>query len=354
MEFGGIVRAVRCGGVAIIALYLIGGLTDPGWAQQTSTSPDVGPSRFTLLEENDSLYFNSDKHYTQGFRLSDLIGGSPAPGGLWDGMFDLLSIGPLFEPGGTRKTAILAGQSIFTPKNLALKPPDPKDRPYAGWIYGGVSMLQEAPDKRMLENFEIDFGMVGPGALGQLAQNTFHQFIGAQQAQGWSSQIQHEFGGMVNYERLWRFPLFGDNSLGVDVVPELGATAGNIFTYGSAGGMLRLGKGLQADYGPVRVRPALSGTDYFDEAGLDNGSGWYLFVGTQGRVVGRNIFLDGNSFRPSRSVPKKPLVADFETGVSINWSQSVRLDVAVMQRTKEFYGQPSDDVLGTAALTFSW
>ena len=330
----------------------------PALAQQTAVSAAVQPSRFTILEENDSLYFNSDKHYTQGLRLSDLIGGSPSPGSLWDNAFNLLSFGPFFNPGGTRKTAVLAGQSIFTPKNLALKPPDPKDRPYAGWLYGGVSMLQDNAvafdNGHMLENFEIDFGMVGPGALGQLAQNTFHQFIGAQQAQGWSSQIQHEFGGMVSYERLWRLPLLGDNRLGVDVVPELGATAGNVFTYGSAGALLRVGKGLQADYGPVRVRPAMSGTDYFDQSGLDDGTGWYLFAGTQGRIVGRNIFLDGNTFRTSRSVPKKLLVDDLEAGVAINWSQSLRFDFTVMQRSKEFYGQQSADVLGTAALTFSW
>ncbi len=280
------------------------------------------PAAFTVLEENDSLYFNSDKHYTQGFRLSDLLGGSPTPGSWWDRGFDLLNFGPFFDPGGTRKTAILAGQSIFTPKNLSLKPPDPSDRPYAGWIYGGVSMLEEAPDKRMLENFEIDFGMVGPGALGEFAQNTFHQFIGAEQAQGWSSQIQQEFGGMASYERFWRLPLFGGNSFGVDVVPELGATVGNVFTYGDAGALLRIGRGLQADYGPVRVRPALSGTDYFDPSGLENDSGWYVFVGTQGRVVGRNIFLDGNTFRTSRSVPKKTLVGDAEAGFSVNWSKS--------------------------------
>ena len=273
-------------------------------AQQTASSADVEPSRFTVLEENDSLYFNSDKHYTQGLRLSDLIGGSPTPGSWWDRGFDLLNFGPFFDPGGTRKTAILAGQSIFTPKNLSLKPPDPHDRPYAGWLYGGVSMLQES-DKRMLENFEIDFGMVGPGALGELAQNTFHQFIGADQAKGWSDQIQHEFGGMVSYERMWRLPLFGDNGFGADIVPEIGATAGNVFTYGDIGGLLRIGRGLQADYGPVRVRPALSGTDYFDESGLDNGSGWYFFAGTQGRAVGRNIFLDGNTDRTGRGVPEK-------------------------------------------------
>jgi lipid A 3-O-deacylase len=328
-------------------------------AQQTASSVDVQPSRFTVLEENDSLFFNSDKHYTQGLRLSDLIGGTPTSGSLWDGAFDLLSVGPFFNSGGTRKTAILAGQSIFTPKNLSLKPPDPRDRPYAGWLYGGVSMLQESAlpwdNGSMLENFEIDFGMVGPGALGELAQNTFHQFIGAQQAKGWSDQLQHEFGGMVSYERMWRLPLpIGDNGFGADIVPEVGATAGNVFTYGDVGAMLRIGKGLRADYGPVRVRPALSGTDYFDDSGLDDGRGWYFFVGTQGRAVGRNIFLDGNTFRTSRSVPKKALVGDAEAGVSVLWSQSLRVDLSVTTRSEEFRGQHGSDDVCAGALTFSW
>lgn len=339
---------------AIALVFLCAGAAvGPAGAQQPAAAPDVEPSRFTILEENDSLFFNSDKHYTQGLRLSNLFGDSPKPGEFWDGPFNALSFGPFFEPGGTRKTAILFGQSIFTPKNLSVKPPDPHDRPYAGWLYGGVSMLQDN-DKRMLENFEIDFGLVGPGALGQVTQNTFHQFIAADQAKGWSSQLQHEFGGMVSYERLWRLPLFGDNSLGVDIVPELGVTAGNVFTYASAGGMLRVGKGLQADYGPVRVRPALSGTDYFDASGLDNDMGWYLFAGTQGRVMGRDIFLDGNTFRTSRSVPKKTLVGDIEAGLAVNWSKSVRVDFSVMQRSPQFQGQHGHDVLGTAALTFSW
>jgi hypothetical protein len=316
------------------------------------------PPRVTILEENDSLYWNSDKHYTQGLRISNLFGGTPAPGGWWDGIYNIVGLaGPIFETGGNlntiRRTSILAGQSIFTPKNLSLKPPDPSDRPYAGWAYGGISLMQET-DKHMLENVELDLGIVGPGSLAKQAQNDFHQFIGAQNAEGWSDQLQHEFGGMLSYERYWKFSLIGDNSFGVDLIPEVGATVGNVMTYGDVGGMLRIGKGLAADYGPVRVRPSLSGTDYFDTNGLDNGHGWYFFVGTQGRAVGRNIFLDGNTFRESRHVPKKNFVGDAQAGFSVLWNASWRTDFMVVTRSEEFVGQKTPDTIGTAALSFNW
>ena len=118
--------------------------------------------------------------------------------------------------------------------------------------------------------------------------------------------------------------------------------------------MIRFGKNLNVDYGPIRIRPALSGTDYFDTRDFDGSFGYYFYAGVQGRAVGRNIFLDGNSFRPSASVDKKTLVADFQTGVALYWSSKFRVDFSVMQRTEEFYGQKTPDVLGTAAIAFSW
>ena len=159
---------------------------------------------------------------------------------------------------------------------------------------------------------------------------------------------------MLSYERYWKLSLLGDNSFGIDVIPQVGATVGNVMTYGDVGGMLRIGKGLAADYGPVRVRPSLSGTDYFDENGLDGGHGWYFFVGTQGRAVGHNIFLDGNTFRDSRHVPKKDFVGDAEVGFSVLWSKSWRTDFMVATRSEEFVGQHGPDTIGSAALTFNW
>lgn len=329
-----------------------------GFLALAPAAASAGDERVTLLEENDSLYFNSDKHYTQGVRFSYLAPAlAPLAGG--NAPFDFFNgIAPVFARGGagteiSRRYAVFAGQSFFTPGDIRLDPPDPRDRPYAGWLYAGVSLLQESA-RHMLENLELQIGVVGPAAFAKQVQNDFHQFIGAAPAKGWHSQIKDEPGVALSYGRLWRFAIFGDGERGADVVPGLGATVGNVFTYGEAGGLLRIGTGLGADYGPVRIRPSLSGTDYFAGARAASGLNGYFFVGAQGRVVGRNIFLDGNSFRRSASIDAERLVADFQAGFSLFWSDAARLDFSVVRRTEEFEGQNRPDVIGTAALAFSW
>jgi hypothetical protein len=313
--------------------------------------------RVTVLEENDSLYFNSDKHYTQGLRFS-YLGPALDPQSEWDTPFDFLAgIPTVFTPSRVgehrqRRYAVFVGQSIFTPKDLRRSPPDPTDRPYAGWLYGGISLLQEA-DQHVLENVELDIGIVGPAALGQPVQNDWHQLIGARTARGWGSQIHDEPGLMLTYERAWRERIWGRDS-GIDVIPGAGATVGNVFTYGQVGALLRIGTGLAVDYGPVRIRPALSGTDFFASGRARDKSGYYVFAGVQARIVGRNLFLDGNSFQSSPGVDKKPLVADFQAGFSLFWSDAARLDFSVVERTEEFKGQRHFDPIGTASFAFSW
>jgi hypothetical protein len=315
-----------------------------------------GDGRFTIIEENDSLPFNSDKHYTQGLRLSYLA--PPLAGeGFWSAPFDALGVVlPWMSQEAstrTRRYAIIVGQSLFTPKAKDLSPPDRADRPYAGWIYGGLSLLQES-DRRILDHVELQLGMVGPAAAGRATQNDWHQFIGIAEAEGWGSQIQNEPGVLIEVERKWRLGLLGTPEAGVDLVPELGAVAGNVFTYGKTGALLRFGTNLDADYGPARITPALSGTDYADEGALGEGLGVYGFIGVEGRAVARNIFLDGNAFRESRSVDKKSFVGDLQAGVSLFWSKSLRFDVMAMRRSPEFEGQQSPDVLGMVGFSVFW
>ncbi len=353
-------RRLRIAALALGAVVAIDSRAVAQSGADPGPSPHYDDWRTTILEENDSLYFNSDKHYTQGFRLSFL---SPVlqPNGWTDDVFQFVGKIPTVFANGAesqRRFAWFFGQSIFTPKNLAVKPPDPRDRPYAGWLYVGPSLLQETGNQ--LENLEVDLGVIGPPALGRQVQNDWHQFMGIHQAQGWSNQLQNEPGGAISYDRYWRigapFLHWEDGGVqdGIDIVPEAGGTVGNVFDYAEAGAQLRIGHHLEADYGPVRVRPALSGTDYFNGAHLGNDIGWYLFAGAQGRAVAHNVFLDGNDFRRSAHVEHKTLVADLQAGASIFWTDRVRLDLSAMRRTPEFVGQHRQDVLGTAAVSFSW
>src|SRR5712671_6705489 len=62
------------------ALLAVAAMADPARADDKS--------HVTILEENDSIYFNSDKHYTQGFRLS-YLGPDVRPDSFWSGAFGL-------------------------------------------------------------------------------------------------------------------------------------------------------------------------------------------------------------------------------------------------------------------------
>lgn len=311
--------------------------------------------RFTVLEEDDSLPFNSDKHYTQGARL-DYLGPDVQPGSKWDKPFDWLSFGPFFGNGGgqhvSRKYSLEFGQNIYTPK-AHFNPPPPTDEPYAGWLYFGANLLQDTGG-RYLDHVGIQAGIVGPAALAEPVQNDFHALIGANRFHGWSHQIRDEPGLVLTYDRHWRVPVIGNGADGVDIVPEAGATIGNVYDYGEVSAIIRIGHNLKVDYGPERINPGISGTDYFDTQYANDTWGYYFFAGVGGRAVGKNIFLDGNNFRHSPSVGHKTLVGDVQVGLAVYQTVGWRLDLSATRQSQSFPGQRGQDVVGAIAGTYSW
>jgi lipid A 3-O-deacylase len=306
--------------------------------------------RFSVIEENDSIGFDSDKYYTQGLEFI-YLGPDVAADSAWIAPFDALAdLGPFDATGAgavSRRYEVLLGQSMFTPEDTAREDPDPDDRPYASWFYGGVGLIQDT-DRRRLDHLELLVGVIGPAAFGKKTQNDWHQYIGVSRSRGWDEQLDNEPGLMLSYERKWRFLQPLGSGLAVDAIPELGITVGNVMDYVQAGGMIRFGKNLEADYGPSRIRPALSGTPYFNSDYLDGPFGFYVFVGVQGRAIARNLFLDGNTFEDSRSVDSEALVGDLSGGLSMFWGGSVKLDAVVTYRTEEFEQQ--DDPTKTAGI----
>jgi len=344
-------RLRRLAFIAIVLCGCHGALAADVVPPDLAVVPPVSPAetgRITFMEENDAILptHQTDRWYTQGFELNYLS--QPVAGTVVDRFLP----GALFDPAiaHTRRFELVVGQTIFTPENLRLSPPDPTDRPYGGFLYGGAGIYQEN-DHRSLDHAQLLVGVVGPASLAEEVQNGFHALVG-QIVAPWQFQLKNEPAVVLSYEHLARFdmPLWG--GISVDFIPQIGGAVGNVYDYGQAGTLVRLGRNLKADYGPDRIKPAMSGTSWFDPSQLDGPFGWYFFAGVQGRVVGRDIFLDGNTFASSPSVQKRLLVGDLSAGFSVFWSDIFKVDYVIIWRSQEFDGQRGDDRF--AAVTMSW
>ncbi|HEY8368606.1 MAG TPA: lipid A deacylase LpxR family protein [Thermodesulfobacteriota bacterium] len=330
--------------VGSIAVFSLCVGTIRATAADTAADPDGRTWAASLVFEND-IFASRDQHYTNGIRLAWLSAADRVPGFLRRAVGVL----PMFRHEGHARVEYAAGQSMYTPADVRRPDPDPDDRPYAGWLYGSVGLALE--HGRTLDRLELAVGIVGPAALAEETQRFVHELIGDDPAEGWSAQLRNEPGIVLTYERAWRgilsVPL---GPFALDLSPHLGAAVGNVFTYANAGATLRLGPDLPLDYGPPRIEPSLPGSGFF---GPRNGFGWYLFAEVDGRAVARNIFLDGNTWKDSRSVDKEPFVADLRAGLALTFGR-VQIAYTQVVRTREFKTQGEHDEFGTVSVSFRY
>ncbi len=332
--------------IRVAALAAIAGLA----ASVPAAHAEDG-GQLTVIEENDSIFYPSDKHYTQGIRFSYLTSPLTSNDAL-NAPFDWFGDLPFAQSDTKARYADWGlGQSIFTPTDIHQRVPDPRDRPYAGWLYGDLSLIQES-DHRRLDDLELQLGVVGPDALGRQVQNDWHiDVLGARPALGWDHQLPNEPGMVASYNRKFRFIAENAEHFGVDFIPEAGASLGNVFTYADAGAMLRIGLNLANDYGPPRILPGQSGSDYYNsDAGGPIAA--YLFIGTEGRLVARNIFLDGSTFQSSPSVDKRVAVGDASLGGALRIGANFRVTYSFTERSEEFVGQQGPDRFSSVSVSY--
>lgn len=331
-------------------------------AEQTSGSVAVAPepvaeaptrivppddkATFSFILDND-LFGGTDKYYTNGFLFSYRSPSDLPPGAL-DDFADVLN--PLVSENSSRRWGVAFGQDIFTPEDILLTNPDPEDRPYAGWLYGALSLSSYTDTS--YGSLELQAGVVGPSALGEQVQNNVHDFWSINRAFGWDYQLKDEPGINLVASRLWRvnypFDATKPRGLAWGIVPNLQGSLGNVQTYASGGAMVRIGSDLYADFGPPRTRPSVAGSG-FVQPDPDN-FGWYVFVGVEGRAVGRDIFLEGNTFKDSRSVDKKIFVGDASIGAAMLFSWG-RLAYVHTVRSEEFQNQAGPFEFGSLSLS---
>lgn len=300
-----------------------------------------GKGIFNIIVEND-LFTQSDRDYTNGIRLSWLSSEENMPHFV-NRIADFLPL----DNGGNKRISAAVGQNMYTPTDITKNYPLPDDRPYAGWLYGSVGMVSDTG--KTLDNVVVTVGMVGPDAYAEQSQTFVHDIIGSPEPKGWDNQLNNEAGVILTYERKWRgiyeVEPFG---MGMDVTPHVGVNLGNVITDASLGATLRLGYDLPADYGPPRIRPSLPGSDFFIPT---KRLGGYLFTTIGQTVVGRNIFLDGNTFSESPSVDKRIFVSSIQAGAAITFGQ-MRVSYSQVYITKEYDTQKYSPKFGTITVSY--
>lgn len=94
---------------------------------------------FSIQHEND-LFAGTDRHYSSGLRISWL---SPEGDNVWEplGVVQglLQTVAQEYNRERTRFGWAL-GQDIYTPENRLATDLISDDRPYAGWLYGSLSI----------------------------------------------------------------------------------------------------------------------------------------------------------------------------------------------------------------------
>src|SRR5882724_3597663 len=112
--------------VSSLAVGTSRSLADNGWEDRI----------LSLTWENDAT-FGTDRHYTQGARISYYSSDDALPKWLRRLSDGLPAIGLDVQ---ARKFGLAVGQEIYTPEDLQTASAITTDRPYAGWLYTRLSL----------------------------------------------------------------------------------------------------------------------------------------------------------------------------------------------------------------------
>ena len=272
----------------------------------------------SIYEENDVLW-GVDGFYSQGLQLSYL---------------------------NTNNWGLRLGQQIYTPSNKDSGQPQYGDRPYAG--YSSLTFFKDYyRDNNAIDSFEIGSGIVGPYSGGEWCQTEIHKLIKSAPPQGWKYQIYTEPIIQLAYYRTYSIFL----NKYMEYRPLGGVNLGNALTDAELGTTVRAGYNIPKRFDPI-IRVSASPFDEHKSI-MDQMFG-YGFIGVKGKLIARNIFLDGNTFRESIvTVDKVPLVADFYIGASIGLKY-VELTYTHVERSQEFYTQTRANRFDSIQVTYNF
>jgi lipid A 3-O-deacylase len=258
------------------------------------------------------------------------------------------------DPESLHNVGILIGQQIYTPSDVQATERLENDRPYSGFLYGGLALHSKT--RTILDTLEVVIGIVGPAAKAEFAQNTVHTLRNIPTAKGWDNQLHNEPVISFSWQRKWRlYRMRYFDFLGYDLISLAGMTLGNVRVSSNAGGEIRFGYNIPKDFGSDVIRSGAGvSAPIIDRSKSEKKPfGVHLFASSQAEIVLHDIFLDGNTFVRGHHVDKKLLVGDLSIGISFSYDM-IKLSYRHLFRTRQFDNQEKGQTIGSLSLTFAF
>ncbi len=343
--------------IAIIATAQATAAAQTANGRPPELSPNAACTPVTLwaMWENDGgpprFFPRSDRYYTNG--LAFIVTAQPD----WaKPLADAMPSNEAFDADGRAGVGFVAGQLMFTPDDLRTGALIRDERPYAGYLYGGLywqrATGRSAADAATLDHFEVNLGVIGPSSLAEDLQEAIHDLVDDQDPRGWGNQLHDEPAFQFYIRKKWRtapasFELF-DTPWQHQIIPQVGLAAGSVHRHLHGEVTARLGWRLPDDFGPPRIDDPPAAV-----AAPDDGWSVYGYARIGMKLVEHHTLIEGNNWRSSHGRDAEVWVGDAQLGVMVQYAGprwAVRVGWAHTWRTHEFRSQQRDNHIGLIAL----
>lgn len=296
----------------------------------------------SLLWDNDLFSpRNTDAYYTNGFLYHHVSDPVPQETGRhWKSCPGLSFLAKTAEPllirtgeASQYRHSWGFGQIIQTPSDLTLNPPDPDDQPYAGLLYGSCGF--HVQEDGYAESMGLMLGVVGPLSLAERTQDIAHRVTGSEYPQGWDHQLANEPVLNLVYDRQRVMTDFSVDGHSIKIFNNFGFAFGNLMISTTAGVNALFAKNTRAAFS---LRPNFLGR--YPWLSQSQPLGFYALGSVQGMAVGRNLFLDGNTFEDGPSVDKEYVVGSGQLVMGYGFScLALQLGLNLSTRTFKTQGE---------------
>jgi len=233
------------------------------------------------------------------------------------------------------------GQIMVTPEDITIENPPINDLPYSGTLLFNSTFI--TMEDSHADSIGTVIGIVGPSSGAENTQKWVHDLVGADEPQGWDTQLEDELVFQFSRARLWKTWSRSDDRMDLLVLAEAGL--GTLSSYVASAMLFRFGNDLSRTF----ATPLLINTRSANPAAI-NGA-WYLFTGVRFEYVFNAIYIDGNTYRDSRSIDYDQSQIGLTAGLAYSWENT---SITVALYDSNITDELSSEFTQFGTLTFGW